>query len=56
MQNGKLYPNGRLVHDMYLLEVNAPADVKEKDDLFKLVATVPADKAFKPYSESTCKL
>ena len=56
VQNGKLYPNGRLVHDMYLLEVNAPADVKEKDDLFKLVATVPADKAFKPYSESTCKL
>ncbi|TKT75726.1 ABC transporter substrate-binding protein [Aquamicrobium sp. LC103] len=56
VSNGTLYPNGRLAHDMYLLEVNGPDDVKEKDDFFKLAATVPADKAFRPYSDSACKL
>ncbi len=56
VHNGELYPNGRLVHDMYLLEVNAPEQVSEKDDFFRLVATVSAEKAFKPHSESVCKL
>ncbi len=56
VQNGKLYPNGRLIHDMYLLEVKAPGEVKEKQDFLKLAATVPAEKAFKPYSASACKL
>lgn len=56
VSNGKLFPNGRLIHDMYLLEVNTPDKVSEKDDFFKLVTTVPAEKAFKPYSESACKL
>ncbi|MEO3388799.1 ABC transporter substrate-binding protein [Mesorhizobium sp. CAU 1741] len=56
VSNGTLYPNGRLIHDMYLLEVNGPDDVSEKDDFFKLVATVPAEKAFRPHSESVCKL
>jgi branched-chain amino acid transport system substrate-binding protein len=56
IQNGTLFPNGRLIHDMYLLEVNSPDEVKEKDDFFKLAATVPAAEAFKPLSETTCKL
>lgn len=56
VKNATLYPNGRLIHDMYALQVNAPADVKEKDDFFKLVATVPADKAFQPYEKSACKI
>lgn len=55
VKNGKLYPNGRLIHDMYLVEVKAPNEVKEKEDFFKLVATVPAATAYKPYAESACK-
>lgn len=54
--NAKLFPNGRLIHDMYLIEVNAPGDVKEGDDYFKLVSTVPAAEAFKPLSETACPL
>lgn len=53
--NGTLFPNGRLIHDMYLLEVKAPGDVKEKDDFFQLVATVPAEQAFRPYSATACQ-
>ncbi len=55
VNNGELYPNGRLIHDMYLLEVKKPSEVTD-EDYFKLVSTVPAEKAFRPYSETTCKL
>ncbi|GGA63165.1 ABC transporter substrate-binding protein [Nitratireductor aestuarii] len=54
--NAKLFPNGRLIHDMFLAEVKAPADVKEGEDYFNLVATVPATEAFKPLSETACPL
>lgn len=56
VQNGELYPNGRLIHDMYLIEVKKPDEVTEKQDFLKLVATVPAKEAFKPLSATTCKL
>lgn len=56
VQNGELYPNGRLIHDMYLVEVKKPDEVTEKQDYLKLVATVPATTAFKPYAASACKL
>jgi branched-chain amino acid transport system substrate-binding protein len=54
VQNGKLYPNGRLIHDMYLVEVKAPGDVKEKDDFFNVAATIPAEQAFRPYEATAC--
>ena len=56
VHNGTMYPNGRLIHDMYLVEVKNPDEVKEGDDFFKLVASVPAGKAFKPYADSACKI
>ena len=56
VQNGTLYPNGRLIHDMYLIEVKKPDEVKEKDDLLKLAATVPATTAFRPYEATACKI
>ena len=54
--NGDLYPNGRLIHAMYLVEVKKPADVTDEEDFLKLVETVPALEAFGPYAESDCKL
>ncbi len=56
VHNSKLYPNGRLIHDMYMLEVKAPDQIKEKDDFFKLVSTVPAVEAFRPLEQSACKI
>ena len=55
-RNGKLLPNGRMIHDMYLVEVKSPAESKYPWDYYKILATVPAEKAFRKLSESTCPL
>jgi branched-chain amino acid transport system substrate-binding protein len=54
--NATLWPNGRLIHDMYMLQVNKPGDSADKQDVFKVVATVPAEKAFQPLDQSKCPL
>jgi branched-chain amino acid transport system substrate-binding protein len=41
---------------MYLLTAKAPAESTGKWDYFKLVATVPPEKAFRPMSEGNCPL
>lgn len=51
-----LWPNGRLIHDMYLLEVNKPGASADKQDVFKVLATVPAEQAFRSLDQSKCKL
>ena len=53
-KNGKLREDGRLVRDMYLFEVKSPAESKGKDDIYKLVATVPGDKAYRPMKDGKC--
>jgi branched-chain amino acid transport system substrate-binding protein len=55
-RNGKLLPNGRMIHDVYLVEVKTPEESKREWDYLKVLSTVPADKAFRPVSESACKL
>ena len=55
-KGGKVLANGRMVHDMYLFEVKGPADSKKPWDYYKLLATVPGDKAFFTVAESGCKL
>jgi branched-chain amino acid transport system substrate-binding protein len=53
---GKVLENGRMVHDMYLFEVKKPSESKKPWDYYKLVATVPGDKAFFTAKESGCPL
>ena len=55
-RNGKLLPNGRMIHDMYLVEVKSPEESKYPWDYYKILATVPAEKAFRKLSETTCPL
>lgn len=55
-KNGRLREDGKMVHDMYLFEVKKPAESKEPWDYYKLVATIPAERAFIPLSESRCPL
>jgi len=52
--NGKIRADGRMIHDMYLMEVKKPAESKGEWDLLKIVKTVPASEAFMPLSESSC--
>lgn len=46
--------DGRMVHDMYLLEVKAPKESTEAWDYFKKVRTIPGNEAFKSISETEC--
>ena len=55
-ENGVVRPDGRMVHDMYLAQVKTPAESKGPWDLFKILGTVPGDKAFRPMSEGGCPL
>ncbi|MDF3060083.1 MAG: transporter substrate-binding protein [Microvirga sp.] len=55
-KNGKIRPDGRLVRDMYLLQVKAPEESKGPWDYMKVVATIPGEEAFRPVSEGGCPL
>lgn len=55
-KNGKIREDGRMIHDFYLFEVKKPSESKGRWDYYKLSATVPADQAFQPLSESRCPL
>jgi len=48
--------DGRVVHDMYLVEVKKPEESKKPFDYYKIVATIPADRAFRPMAEGNCPL
>ena len=54
-QNGKLREDGRMVHDMFLVEVKKPAESQYPWDYYRVLATIPGDQDFKPLSKSTCK-
>ncbi|AZZ45624.1 ABC transporter permease [Pseudomonadaceae bacterium SI-3] len=55
-KNGKIREDGRMVHDMYLVQVKTPAESKGEWDLYKVIRTIPGDEAFRPLSDSQCKL
>jgi len=55
-RGGKVTPNGRMVYDMYLMEVKKPAESKGPWDYYKVLATVPGDEAFIKPAESGCPL
>jgi branched-chain amino acid transport system substrate-binding protein len=47
-RHGKLRPDGLMVHDLYLVQVKTPAESKAPWDYYKILATIPGDKAFPP--------
>ena len=53
---GSIREDGRKIHPMYLLQVKTPAESKGEWDVFKVVGTIPADKAFRPLNEGGCSL
>ncbi|MGK5036016.1 ABC transporter substrate-binding protein [Janthinobacterium sp. LB3P118] len=55
-QNGEVRPDGRMVHDMYLMEVKKPSESKYPWDYYKVVATVPGTQAYVTKAESKCSL
>lgn len=53
---GSVRIDGRCIHPSYLFEVKKPAESKGAWDYYKLLATTPADQAFRPLSEGNCPL
>ena len=55
-ENGKVLANGRMVSDVYLMEVKAPADSKGEWDYYTVKATIPGDQAYLAADKSGCPL
>jgi branched-chain amino acid transport system substrate-binding protein len=53
---GSVREDGRVMRPYYLLQVKAPGESKYPFDYVKLLATVPAEEAARPLSESACPM
>jgi branched-chain amino acid transport system substrate-binding protein len=55
-KNGTIRADGRMVHDMYLMEVKKPSESKYPWDYYKVLATIPGDQAYATKAETKCSL
>jgi branched-chain amino acid transport system substrate-binding protein len=53
---GLIREDGRKIQPVYLMQVKTPAESKSDWDLLKVVATVPADQAYRPINEGGCPM
>jgi branched-chain amino acid transport system substrate-binding protein len=54
--NGYIRDDGRMMHDMYLVQVKKPEESKYAWDYYWVRQTIPAEEAFQPLSRSRCPL
>jgi len=55
-KGGYIREDGRMVHDMYLMQVKSPAESTEPWDYYKVVETFKGDAAWTTKAESKCAL
>ena len=53
---GEIRADGRKIHDLYLFEVKSPDESEGAWDYYDVLATIPADSAFRPMEEGNCPL
>ena len=53
---GSIRIDGRKIHPSYLFEAKTPAESKQSWDVAKVIATTPAEEAFRPLNEGGCPL
>lgn len=53
---GQVRADGRKIHPVHLFEVKKPSESKGPYDYYKVVQTIPADKAFRPIDQGNCPL
>ncbi|MFA7291582.1 MAG: ABC transporter substrate-binding protein [Rhodocyclaceae bacterium] len=56
VRNARLREDGRMIHDVFLLRVKTPAEVKEPWDYLEILRSVPGERAFRPLAEGGCPL
>jgi branched-chain amino acid transport system substrate-binding protein len=54
--HGVIRPDGRMVHDMYLMEVKKQSESKYPWDYYKIAATIPGEQAYMSKAETKCAL
>lgn len=55
-KDGKVHPNGRMAHDMYLAQVKTPDQSSGTWDYLDIVRVIPGDVAFQDPKKSGCSL
>lgn len=55
-RNGRIREDGRMVHDMLLVEVKKPSESKSPWDYYHVKSVIPGEQAFLPLSKSICAL
>ena len=55
-KGGRIRPDGRMVHDMYLMQVKTPAQSTEPWDYYNVVETIKGEAAWTTQAESKCAL
>jgi branched-chain amino acid transport system substrate-binding protein len=55
-KDGTIRSDGRLLREMYLFQVKTPVKSKRSWDFYKLVATIPANIAFRLQENGGCLL
>ena len=53
---GRIRPDGRALHPVYLLQAKKPSESKQSWDVAKVVTVTPAEEAFRPLNEGGCPL
>jgi len=54
--DGYVRQDGRMIHEMYLMQVKTPEESKGPWDYYKVVSKLPGDEVYTKPSESSCKL
>jgi branched-chain amino acid transport system substrate-binding protein len=55
-RNGRLREDGRMVHDMFLVQVKKTSESKYPWDYYTVKAVIRGNEAFRPLTESVCPL
>jgi branched-chain amino acid transport system substrate-binding protein len=55
-KGGVIRPDGRMVHDLYLMQIKTPKESKYPWDYYKVIETIPGQQAFINKAESKCAL
>ncbi|MFT3720356.1 ABC transporter substrate-binding protein [Pseudorhodoferax sp.] len=53
---GQVRPDGRFVHDMYLMQVKSPSESKQPWDYYKVVTRLKGEEVYTTKAESKCAL
>ncbi len=55
-KKGEVRANGRMAHDMYLVQVKRPEESLYPWDYYRILRTIPGSIAFQPVAETECSL